>query len=91
MEEGSGLWDCDGCWFASLRACGRNACIRKSGGGGLRKNFLSLSLRPPPLFATIGIACFNIANIMQLEVFLKQVVFKAKGREGFSAPPYLRF
>ena len=90
MEEGSGLWDCDGCWFASLRACGRNACIRKSGGGVEKKFSLSLS-QTPPLFATIGIACFNIANIMQLEVFLKQVVFKAKGREGFSAPPYLRF
>ena len=58
MEEWSGLWDCDGCWFASLRACGRNACIRKSGGGGVEKKIFSLSLRPPPPYLLLH-ACIQ--------------------------------
>ena len=38
-------------------------------GGGVEKKSFSLSQTPPPLFATISIACFNIANIMQIRGF----------------------
>ena len=38
MEEWSGLWDCDGCWFACLWLCGHNAGSRKSGAISITSN-----------------------------------------------------
>ena len=61
-------------WEVGLQVCGLAGTMQvvaKVGGGDIwEKNFLSLSQAPPPpLFATISIACFNIANIMQIRGF----------------------
>ena len=62
-------------WEVGLQVCGLAGTMQvvaKVGGGGYLGKKFSLSLSgplPPPLFATISIAYFNIANITQIRGF----------------------
>ena len=66
--------------------------VAKKGGGCVwEKNFLSLSQTPPPYLPLLALHVSTLQISCKLEVFLKQVVFKTKGREGLSALPALAF
>ena len=69
--HGGGEWFVGLRWEVGLHVCGGGGAMQvvaKRGGGVFGKKIFSLS-QTPPLFATISIACSDIANIMQIRGF----------------------